>query len=247
MKPLTIRNLLRVIALALGLIAIASPIASGLAQQATPQFTLTDCPDIFADLPLMLECGLVNVPLTHDDPAQGMIELAVFRARATGDAPAPDPLVLLQGGPGGSVDALVLASAASLTDIMAERDLVFIEQRGNRYSRPALTCPSYSDRAVAALAETTDIDVLDQIRREAVSACLDEFAAAGIDLTAFDSYENARDIPTVVLDALGYDSYNLYGVSYGSLLAQHVMEVAPRGLRSVILDAVVPRDVDFNR
>ncbi|MGQ9909932.1 MAG: alpha/beta fold hydrolase [Candidatus Flexifilum sp.] len=242
----TPRDLLRVLVLAFGLSAIAVSTAPGRAL-ASAQFTPTDCPETFAALPLTLECGLVTVPLTHDAPEQGTIELAVFRARATGDAPAPDPLVLLQGGPGGSVDTLVFAAAAALTDILAERDLVFIEQRGNRYSRPALTCPAYTDRLAAALSETTDTDTLNQIQREAVSACLAEFAAAGIDLTAFDSYENARDIPTVVLDGLGYDSYNLYGVSYGSLLAQHVMEVAPRGLRSVILDAVVPRDLDFNQ
>lgn len=246
MKPLMTHNPLRAAMLLISLLAIAFTTVPTFAQEVA-QFTPTDCPEAFADLPLTLECGLVTVPLTHDDPAQGMIELAVFRARATGDDPAPDPLVLLQGGPGGSVDTLVFASALSLTEILAERDLIFIEQRGNRYSRPALTCPTYTDRLATALTEVTDIDTLNQIQLEAVSACIDAFTADGIDLSAFDSYENARDLPVVVLDALGYDSYNLYGVSYGSLLAQHVMEVAPRGLRSVILDAVVPRDLDFNQ
>ncbi|MFN7210734.1 MAG: alpha/beta fold hydrolase, partial [Aggregatilineales bacterium] len=47
------------------------------------------------------------------------------------------------------------------------------------------------------------------------------------------------------LDALGYASYDFYGVSYGTLLGQHVMMVAPRGLRSAILDANAPRDLNF--
>lgn len=124
---------------------------------------------------------------------------------------------------------------------------MFIEQRGNRYSRPSLVCPTYVEKLAVILAEVIDDSTSNQRMVEASQACLDQFAADNIDLSAFDSYENARDIPTVVIDALGYTSYNLYGVSYGSLLAQHVMEIAPRGLRSVILDAVVPRDQDFNQ
>lgn len=212
--------------------------------QSVAQFTPTDCPEQFDQLPLQLACGLVAVPLEHDAPQRGTISVAVFRARSTGNNAAADPLVLLQGGPGGSVDTLLLASAVSLTDILAERDLVFIEQRGNRYSVPSLTCPSFVEKYLMSLA---DASTADQLALEASQSCLDEFAAAGIDLSAFDSVENARDIPTVVIDALGYSSYNLYGVSYGSQLAQHVMEIAPRGLRSVILDAVAPRGQDFDQ
>ncbi len=205
-------------------------------------YTPTDCPEAFADLPV--ECGEVTVPLYHDDPARGTIQLAVFRMRATGDSPAADPLVMLQGGPGGSVNTLVLVAASgTLKDLLADRDLVFIEQRGNLYSRPSLVCPTYT-RIYAEGLQSVGLEALENAEREAINACLTEFSAAGVDLGAFDSYENARDIPVVVLDALGYSAYNLYGVSYGSLLAQHVMEVASRGLNSVILDAVVPRGVD---
>jgi pimeloyl-ACP methyl ester carboxylesterase len=214
--------------------------------QTVGQYTTTDCPDEFAELPVTLECGEVTAPLYHEDPARGTIQLAVFRLRAAGDAPAADPLVMLQGGPGGSVNTLVtVAASGSLQDLLNDRDLVFIEQRGNLYSKPALVCPTYT-RVYAEALQSTDLGALAAAEAEAVERCTAEFSAAGVDLAAFDSYENARDIPLVVLDGLGYDAYNLYGVSYGSLLAQHVMEVAPRGLRSVILDAVAPRGVNPN-
>lgn len=240
---MTVHSLRKILyMIALGLIALSTTLATSQAQ-APAEFMPIDCPEVFADLPLALECGTVAVPLEHDDPQRGTIEVAVFRARATGDNPAPDPLVLLQGGPGGSVDTLVFGAVLSLTDVLAQRDLVFVEQRGNLYSRPSLNCPTYFDEFVAVLA-SPDVD-MKQSELQAVQTCLNQFAAAGIDLAAFDSYENARDIPMVMIDALGYDSYNLYGVSYGSLLAQHVMEVDPRGLRSVILDAIAPRGQDF--
>lgn len=46
--------------------------------------------------------------------------------------------------------------------------------------------------------------------------------------------------------AAGYDQFNYYGVSYGTELGQHVMKAAvdhPDVLRSVILDSVVPIDI----
>jgi len=212
--------------------------------QTLGQYVATDCPDSLAEFPVTLECGEVAVPLYHEDPARGTIQLAVFRLRATGNDPAAEPLVMLQGGPGGSVKTLVMVAASgTLQDLLDDRDLVFIEQRGNLYSQPALVCPAYTRIYIEAL-QNTDLDALAAAEREAIDVCVAEFNAAGVDLAAFDSYENARDVPLVVLDGLGYSAYNLYGVSYGSLLAQHVMEVAPRGLRSVILDAVAPRGID---
>jgi pimeloyl-ACP methyl ester carboxylesterase len=235
----------RLSAIGLSVIVLMLFAAAPFQAQEGERYTPGDCPEAFAQLPVSVECGSVSAPLYHDDPSAGSIELAVFVMRASGDAPSPEPLVMLQGGPGGSVETLVFVAASGmLGNLTAERDLVFIEQRGNLYSRPNLTCPTYTRMFTETLGQTVDPEQVKAAELTAVSACLDEFRAAQIDLAAFDSYENARDIPLVVLDALGYTAYHLYGVSYGSLLAQHVMEIAPRGLRSVILDAVVPRDVN---
>jgi pimeloyl-ACP methyl ester carboxylesterase len=39
---------------------------------------------------------------------------------------------------------------------------------------------------------------------------------------------------------LGYDTWNVYGTSYGSYLAQTLMRDHPEGIRSVVLDSVLP-------
>ena len=44
--------------------------------------------------------------------------------------------------------------------------------------------------------------------------------------------------------ALGYDRWNLLGVSYGTRLAQTVLRTHPEGVRSVILDSVYPTASD---
>ena len=45
--------------------------------------------------------------------------------------------------------------------------------------------------------------------------------------------------------ALGYDEWNLYGISYGTRLALTVMRDDPEGVRSMILDSVYPLEVNL--
>lgn len=218
-------------------------------------------------------CGEVTVPLRHDDPRGPVIALPVAVVRRTpriafdGEAadragalssaatagPSDDrPLVLLQGGPGGStIDAyldLALApdgDAYGLGALRAQRDLVLLDQRGTRHASPALMCPELVELTRKTIELDLDPDVYYALEDDAVADCRERLDAEGVDVAAFQSFENAADIPAVAA-ALGYDGYHVYGVSYGSLLALHVLRRRPEGLASVVLDAVVPPSVDFN-
>jgi pimeloyl-ACP methyl ester carboxylesterase len=68
----------------------------------------------------------------------------------------------------------------------------------------------------------------------------------GIDLAAYNSIENAHDVAALA-EALGYDQINFYGVSYGTVLGEHLMRLHPDLLRAVILDGIVPLDVNPNQ
>ena len=80
----------------------------------------------------------------------------------------------------------------------------------------------------------------------AVKACRDRLAATGVDLAAYNSTENAADIAELRV-ALGIDSWNVYGVSYGSKLALTVLRNHPQGIRSVVLDSVSPPNEQHRR
>jgi pimeloyl-ACP methyl ester carboxylesterase len=69
-----------------------------------------------------------------------------------------------------------------------------------------------------------------------------ELEAEGVDLSLYNTVMNARDVPAVV-QGLGYNEYNIYGISYGTRLALEVMRTIPEGVRSVVLDSVVPMNV----
>lgn len=63
-----------------------------------------------------VKCGYLTVPEDREDPESGTIQLAVAVFSARGDAPAPDPIIYLDGGPGGRTLELITESFATLID-----------------------------------------------------------------------------------------------------------------------------------
>lgn len=195
----------------------------------------------------VLDCGYVTTPQFHRQPDGPTIKLAVLRARSTGTNPAPDPLFMENGGPGsptiGVFGLIALPNLPEIQDILASRDMIFVDQRGSGNSQPSLMCTERLDHDIAvAKGEIANDDTA------AFEACRDRLAAAGVNFNAFNSVENAADM-YLVAETLGYESFNFYGASYGSLLAQYVMDQSAdhtAQLRSVIVDAVAISDSDWN-
>lgn len=200
----------------------------------TANFSPEDCG--FFKLPEgvdSLRCGYVSVPLRHGVADSPRIKLATVVIRAADQRNRkPDPLFLAQGGPGGSTIggfAKILVEDASKR-LTLNRDLVLWDQRGTYFSQPRLRC-----RELARLSS----DAPPQAQRDAYQRCGERLAAEAGDLSAFNSLENARDADAVRA-ALGYETFNFYGVSYGTELGQFLMRERPQRLRAVVLDAVVP-------
>ena len=224
--------------------------ASGAVAQETPgDFIPSDCMFEGIDLGLTtldgaalgFECGYVIAPERHANPDGPTIRIPVAIRRATATGAQPDPLLLAQGGPGG--DAFeVYSLLVPNTEIAATRDIVIFNQRGTPYAEPDLSCPETTEILPDMLAATEEEG--QRLYDEAIDACYDRLLAGGINLSAYNSLENAADVP-VIARALGYDEYNFYGVSYGTLLGLHLMRNHPEGLRAVILDSVVPPDINF--
>ena len=76
----------------------------------------------------------------------------------------------------------------------------------------------------------------------ATKACHDRLVAEGVDLSAFNTSENSADFADL-RKALKIEQWNVYGLSYGTDLALSLMRDHPVGIRSVIIDAVLPPSV----
>lgn len=167
------------------------------------------------------DCGFVS--------GQG-VELAVMVIYSNADAPV-DPVVYLEGGPGASAIELARYEPFVFSHILAQRDLVLIDQRGTGHSIPSLQCLNNLEPSFEA-------------ELELLAGCRNEWAGRGVELADFNTRENARDIDRV-RQALGYASWNLYGISYGSRLALTVARDFPEGVRALALDGVLPPQVDL--
>jgi pimeloyl-ACP methyl ester carboxylesterase len=197
------------------------------------------------------ECGYLQVPERHQQPTGKQIKLGVAMIKSNTPQPAADPLVLLQGGPGGSgiaiFSSLAEPSFKGSKQLRADRDLIILEQRGTLFSQPFLRCSEF-DRAIQQQLDNPTMRPVEakKLEFQSLQACRQRLSQDGVDLSAYNSIENAADIAALA-KALGYRQINLYGVSYGTLLALHTLRQHSTLLRSVILDAVVPTQVSWVR
>lgn len=205
---------------------------AGAQESETPVFEPAAC---FEGV-IATECGYVLVPEDRSDPDSPMIKLAVAITRSTSSRRVDDPVFLLSGGPG--EHGVIYAQLAPLFN---RRDFIAFDQRGVNNSQPSLDCPEYLETLGAAGLNVTE--EVAQLAIDLMIACGQRLAAEGVNLSAYTTTESAADVDAI-RRALGYDRINLFGVSYGTRLAQEVMRAYPETLRSVVMDSVIPTQLD---
>ena len=171
-------------------------------------------------------CGFLSVPESRTREAGRELELAVMTLKSRSDTPLADPILFLQGGPGGAA----LSTIEMWQDLpwRDSRDIILLDQRGTGYSVPNLKCPEIYVELDIALG---------------VKSCRNRLLREGHDLRAFNSAEDAADVADLRA-ALEVEGFNLYGVSYGTRLALTVMRDYPEVIRSVVLDSTYPPQVN---
>ncbi|MEQ8405146.1 MAG: alpha/beta hydrolase [Oceanicaulis sp.] len=195
-----------------------------------------------------LSCGTITVPENREAEASRTIRLMYVHMPATGEAEdrREDPIIYLTGGPGVPVESYV----ERLRDhpVFETRDLYILEQRG--IANSGVFCPQYGTLS-PDLSDPRSFEELEQAGAERMALCFSEARARGVDLRGYNTQENARDVKAL-REALGYEQWNIWGISYGSHLGQMVMQEDPQGVRAILLDAIVPNDLgggfgDFGR
>lgn len=181
-------------------------------------------------------CGVLRVPERHANPRGPSIELAVAVVAAKHSGSAGEPVVYLEGGPGGG--ALVGLGFWIGTSLRDDHDIVVFDQRGTGFSKPSLACRELS---LAADEHWSNQEALDEYR-SGVRDCRARLTSEGIDLGAYTTNENAADVESLRV-ALGIDRWGLYGISYGTRLALEVMRDYPAGVTSAVLDSAYPPQV----
>jgi pimeloyl-ACP methyl ester carboxylesterase len=179
-------------------------------------------------LSIEAECGTLSVAENPAAPQGRRIALNVARVPAINRRKQPDPLFVLAGGPGMAATTFYTSVAPVFARIHRDRDIVLVDQRGTGRSN-GLYCKMDDD----ALWRATDVVWEAQTR-----ACLATLSRHA-DVAFYTTSLAVSDLDRVRA-ALGYSVVNLYGVSYGTRVAQHYLRRYPSHTRAVALDGVVP-------
>ncbi|MEP7286607.1 MAG: alpha/beta fold hydrolase, partial [Chloroflexota bacterium] len=189
-----------------------------------------------------LHCGFVIVPEDHSKPDGPTIKLAIAQLKSPN--PAADAVIYLDGGPGGYSLVSTDYYGQAFAPLLKKRDVIMLDQRGVGYSEPLLNCPELTMLYYQLLEEDISKEKAAALGLDATQQCHDRLVKSGIDLTVYNSAQNAADVD-MVRQALGYKQFDLYGISYGTRLALTVLRDHPEAIRSVVIDSVVPLDIDL--
>ena len=172
-------------------------------------------------------CGILQRLENPDDPESPLLDIRVAVVPALNLQPQPDPIVPLAGGPGQGAVQFYSAYAAAFERVRSDRDILLVDQRGTGGSA-RMDCEVDEDLIEGKFSVAATVEYME--------TCL---AALPHDPQYFTTSVAVQDLEAV-REALAYPSLNLYGVSYGSRVAQHYAKRYPETTRTIVLDGVVP-------
>jgi len=173
------------------------------------------------------ECGTLLRPENPSQPNGKQVELFVAKFPSTSAKPEADAFTLIQGGPGGSSIDMTISYYPILPAILSKRDVIVVDQRGTGRSNK-LACPEPEDNA-----QNISFDPV--VAAEYAKLCLEKNKSS--DLRYYTTSVAVQDLDAV-RQAAGYEKLTVYGVSYGTRVAQHYLRRFPEHTRAMILDGV---------
>jgi pimeloyl-ACP methyl ester carboxylesterase len=171
-------------------------------------------------------CGTYEVMENPNVRKGARIRLNFIILPARTSNPAPDPVFIFSGGPGvGSAD-WAAGYAEDYQDLRWERDLVLVDQRGTGDSNP-LHCRRLGDQ------DSAQTFLQDMFPEDYVRECRKELEKRAR-LYYYDSFTAMQDIDDL-RDALGYETINVVGNSYGAYAGIVYMKYFPERVRCASL------------
>lgn len=189
------------------------------------------------------ECGRLTVAEKRANPKSRTINLPYILFHRGAASHPRDAVLFMTGGPGGSTVSSVPPSSDII--FLEDRDYVMLEQGGARKAEPVLDCPEVTQVKVEINAGRLKGAEGNHSLTEAARACRTRLSSEGIDLSAYNTAESAADIEDL-RKALGYDKWDLYGISYSTRLMLTVARDFPDSVRAILLDSVLPLEVNFD-
>jgi pimeloyl-ACP methyl ester carboxylesterase len=216
--------------------AVAPTPASVNSQPASTELTWKQCGRGF-------DCATMRVPVSYSEPNGPTLGINVVRLPASGDRIGS--LVVNPGGPGASgIDYAMAAQVIVSPEVLSHFDLVGFDPRGVGSSTP-IHCFTGPDLDALIGADGTPDDAADLAALEDAARIVREGCAQGSpDLVGHLNTEDAaRDLNQLRI-ALGENTLNFLGKSYGTFLGATYADLFPTYVGRFVLDGALPPDID---
>ncbi|GGI90196.1 alpha/beta hydrolase [Shewanella gelidii] len=179
-----------------------------------------------------LQCGYITVPENPEQPNGKVIDVHFAVLPAIKNTHPQEALLAIAGGPGQSAIENAAGFDRMLNKVRQQRDILLIDQRGTGKSN-LLQCEGEGFEGALAIDESTFNTA------EETQKCLDTLTKDGTDVRQYGSINALHDFEAIRTH-LGYSKLHIYGISYGTRMAQLYMRHYPQHLLTVTLDGVVP-------
>lgn len=190
----------------------------------------------FSAVAVEAQCATLAVPENRAEPDGRQISLSIAWVPARGDG-LPDPVFMLAGGPGQAAQDAYPGLARAFDEVRKTRHVILVDQRGTGRSHPLMCRDEQGNPAMF----DDETDMSSEATAAFAERCRDTLSADA-DLRFYSTGEAIDDLDSV-RHALGAETINLVGISYGTRVAQQYAKRYPERTRTVLLDGVVPNDL----
>lgn len=188
-----------------------------------------------------VEFGFIVVPEDYQKPDGRLIKVAFSIIRARVENPKSDALLYFQGGWGSPM----IRGVKGFMDRypLRDRDIILFDFRGTGFSEPAL-CTDLGLKVYEGIVSDYSYSEFNEYQKNQFNQCLEDMEEQQIDYLQYGSSNGIRDI-RMLMDQLEYDSYNLFGISYGTRRIQDFLRLSDKNVRSVVIDSNCPIGTGF--
>lgn len=174
-----------------------------------------------------VQCGTIEVPENRErvDGRKVMVHFAIVRPEQPVAGRAP--ILFVMGGNGSGLKNLKRQPGIARR-LSREDTVIYVDHRGSTpWGKPDMSCQEFPEGLEAANPKVDPAKV-ETCRKSLVER---------MDVNAYGAFEAAQDLKDVRL-ALGIDRWNVYGVSYGTTIAQRLNAIDGTAISAIVLDGM---------
>jgi pimeloyl-ACP methyl ester carboxylesterase len=188
-----------------------------------------------------VEYGYLTVPENWDKPEGNQIKIAVCVIKKNTSSDSSGAVLFIEGGPGSG-------AISGIWDwlnhpLRKKNDIILVDIRGTGFSQPVF-CPDLGKKFLEILARNQKSSDNEMQKIAAALDCKRDLENRGVDLAAYNSRSVAKDL-NALKKALKLHQWNVYGVSYGTYIAQVYNAEFPGDTKALILDSPIPATADY--